>query len=63
MEAISSYALSYLLNALWQAPLVVAAAWLAQTLARRLRMSERHWLWTAGVRRFSLRRRLGSWWL
>lgn len=46
MEAISPYVLAYLLNALWQAPLILGVAWLAETLAGRLRMSERHWLWT-----------------
>ncbi len=49
METVDSYVLSYLLNALWQAPLVAAAVWVADILGTRLRMVQRHWLWTAGL--------------
>ncbi len=45
MMRIESWLLSYLLNALWQAPLVFATGWLAARALRRLGAAAEHRLW------------------
>lgn len=45
MIRIESFMLSYLLNALWQAPLVLAAGWVAACALRRLGATAEHRLW------------------
>jgi TonB family protein len=49
MSALESHLLAYLLNALWQAPLVFAAAWLAARAVRRLGPAAEHRIWAAAL--------------
>jgi beta-lactamase regulating signal transducer with metallopeptidase domain len=44
-QTLSSALLTFLLNSLWQVPLVAAAGWLASTLLRRSPASYRHGVW------------------
>jgi hypothetical protein len=45
MSALESWLLGYLLNALWQVPLVFAAGWVAARLARHIGPSMEHRIW------------------
>lgn len=45
MRDAESWALSYLLNSLWQVPLLLAAGWLAARLVRRLGPAVEHRVW------------------
>ncbi|HVZ82972.1 MAG TPA: hypothetical protein VG893_04800 [Terracidiphilus sp.] len=49
MTAIESWVLSYLLNALWQVPLVFAAAWLAARLMRPVSVAAEHRVWVSAL--------------
>lgn len=49
MTAFESFVLLYLVNALWQLPLLAAAAWLAARALRRLRPAAEHRLWVAAL--------------
>jgi TonB family protein len=49
MNAIESWLLNYLLNSLWQVPLVFAAVWLAVRGVRRLGPVEEHRMWTGAL--------------
>jgi TonB family protein len=44
-----TFALNYLLNSLWQAPLLFAAAWLAARAARRLGPAAEHRIWVSAL--------------
>jgi TonB family protein len=46
MTSVESWLLSYLLNALWQVPLLFAAGWVAARLARSAGPSLEHRVWT-----------------
>ncbi len=47
MSTAQSFLLGYLLNSLWQAPLIFAAAWLLTLAVRRLGQATEHRIWTA----------------
>ena len=49
MTALESWVLGYLLNALWQVPLVFAAAWMAARLARPLGPRTEHRVWAGAL--------------
>ena len=44
-QTLSSALLTFLLNSLWQVPLIAGAGWLASTLLRRSPASYRHGVW------------------
>jgi TonB family protein len=44
-----TYLLTYLLNALWQTPLVFAAAWAAYRVIRRTSLAEEHSIWCGAL--------------
>ena len=48
-SALDSWVLAYLLNALWQAPLVFVAAWAAERLARRAGPAMEHAVWVGAL--------------
>ena len=45
MEEISRLAVAYLVNALWQVPMVAAMAWVCLKLMRRVPVSYKHAIW------------------
>ncbi len=49
MRPLESWLLTYALNALWQIPLVFAAAWLAARASRRAGPAFQHALWTTAL--------------
>jgi TonB family protein len=49
MNSFESWMLAYLLNSLWQVPLVFAAAWLAVRFVRRSSSAIEHRIWVAAV--------------
>jgi TonB family protein len=49
MIAFESFVLSYLLNALWQVPVFVIAAWIACRLLRRFSTALEHRIWIAAL--------------
>jgi TonB family protein len=46
---IQSALLSYVINALWQAPLILAVGWLAARLARRVSLTLEHRIWISAL--------------
>ena len=48
-SSVASWVLGYLLNALWQVPLVFAAAWMAARLARPLGPRTEHRVWAGAL--------------
>jgi TonB family protein len=49
MRPLETWLLTYALNALWQVPIVFAAAWLAARASRRAGPSFQHALWTSAL--------------
>src|ERR1051325_2127527 len=49
METISRFLVTFLLNAVWQIPLVAAVAWLACRLLRRSPAAHLHAIWVAAL--------------
>ena len=49
MRSLESWLLTYALNALWQVPIVFAAAWLAARASRRAGPAFQHALWTSAL--------------
>jgi len=49
MKALESFSLTYLLNSLWQVPLVFAAAWLAARAVRRSSIAMEHRIWVSAL--------------
>jgi TonB family protein len=49
MSALESWVLGYLLNSLWQVPLVFAAGWLAARLVRRVDPQTEHRIWVGAL--------------
>ena len=49
MRPLESWLLTYALNALWQVPLIFAAAWLAARASRRAGPAFQHALWTTAL--------------
>lgn len=49
MKALESSMLSYLLNSLWQAPLIFAAAWIAARALRRNGAAAEHCVWVTAL--------------
>ncbi|MGH9596255.1 MAG: hypothetical protein ACRD3K_05605 [Edaphobacter sp.] len=49
MSAIESWVLGYVLNSLWQVPLIFAAAWLVARLVSGLDSSVEHRIWVGAL--------------
>jgi hypothetical protein len=49
MDAINRFLSTYVLNALWQIPVIAATAWLCLRFAKRLPASHHHVLWVASL--------------
>jgi TonB family protein len=49
MKSLESFMLAYLLNSLWQVPLVFAAAWLAARVVRRSSAAMEHRIWVSAL--------------
>jgi hypothetical protein len=49
MSALNSWVLEYLLNSLWQVPLVFLAGWLVARLMRRVGPSVEHRVWVSAL--------------
>jgi TonB family protein len=49
MKALESFLLAYLLNSLWQVPLVFAAAWVAARMVRRNSIAMEHRIWVGAL--------------
>src|ERR1700679_1360764 len=49
MRTLETWLLNYAVNALWQVPIVFAAAWLAARTSRRAGPAFQHALWTSAL--------------
>jgi TonB family protein len=49
MRTLESWLLTYAVNALWQVPIVFAAAWIAARVSRRAGAAFQHTLWTSAL--------------
>ena len=49
MKSFELWVAAYLLNSLWQAPLILAAAWLAARMIRRLGPRTEHRVWVCAL--------------
>lgn len=49
MKTFESWVLEYLLNSIWQVPVVFAAAWVASRLVRRAGARMEHWVWASAL--------------